>query len=374
MSTALADRLESLRARGVSVVDPRQTYLDDILDLDRICAGAVLHPGARLVGPKTFVGPGAQVGSEGPAMLDNTVLGANSEVASGYLKDSVLLRDARVGANVHCRTGTLLEEEASVAHAVGLKHTILLSFVTMGSLINFCDALIAGGTSRRDHSEIGSGFIHFNFTPWGRSGDKATPSLIGDVPSGVFLRERRIFLGGMSGLVGPQKVGYGSMTVAGQVVRKEVAPSRLSGDVQRPVDKEFSFQELDRSERRRKLNLEYIGQLFALRAFYQEVRLRRIPEGQAFTHLRVVTEAAISLLSESIAERKKRLRDFAEERRMSLPSLSVEVPPCPLPLAATVPYVDHVAWVKNLPDPEVLCLSAWLKSIVQSPALAVPVP
>ena len=33
----------------------------------------------------------------------------------------------------------------------------------------------------REHTEVGSRFIHFNFTPRGQSGDKATPSLIGDV-------------------------------------------------------------------------------------------------------------------------------------------------------------------------------------------------
>src|SRR5262245_64276449 len=117
-----------------------------------------------------------------------------------------MLRDTRVGSNAHIRVGTLLEEEASTAHAVGLKHTILMSFVTMGSLINFCDALISGGKSRREHTEVGSGFIHFNYTTWGHNGDKATPSLIGDVVNGEFIRNERIFLGGLSGIVGPQKV------------------------------------------------------------------------------------------------------------------------------------------------------------------------
>jgi hypothetical protein len=78
---------------------------------------------------------------------------------------------------------------------------------------------------------MGSGFIHFNFTPRGRSGDKATPSLIGDVVHGVFLRQPRIFLGGLSGIVGPQKVGFGSFTVAGQVLRREVPSNRIVGDV-----------------------------------------------------------------------------------------------------------------------------------------------
>jgi hypothetical protein len=147
-----------------------------------------------------------------------------------------------------------MEEEASTAHAVGLKHTVLMSFVTMGSLINFCDGLISGGKSRREHTEVGSGFIHFNYTPWGNSGDKATPSLIGDVVHGVFLRQPRIFLGGLSGIVGPQKVGFGSFTIAGQIVRKEIPSNRVVGDVPRKVDRGF-YRPTQAPTRVLKLNL-----------------------------------------------------------------------------------------------------------------------
>jgi UDP-N-acetylglucosamine/UDP-N-acetylgalactosamine diphosphorylase len=87
-----------------------------------------------------------------------------------------------MGLGGHVREACLLEEQANGAHCVGLKHTILFPFVTLGSLINFCDCLMAGGTSRKDHSEVGSSYIHFNFTP---EGDKTTASLIGDVPRGT---------------------------------------------------------------------------------------------------------------------------------------------------------------------------------------------
>src|SRR5690606_7218348 len=208
-------------------VDPRQTYVAPDVSLERVCSGVVLHPGSRVSGARTFLGPGAEVGVEGPATLVDAVLGAGARVDAGYVEGAVLLAKARAGWGAHLRPGTLLEEEASTAHCVGLKHTILLSFVTLGSLINFCDVLMAGGTSRRDHSEVGSGFIHFNFTPWGEHGDKATPTLVGDVAHGVFLRERRIFLGGAGGMVGPGRVGYGSVTAAGQVIRRPVAAECL---------------------------------------------------------------------------------------------------------------------------------------------------
>lgn len=363
MRQNLEAKLDLLEANGVSIIDRRQTYLDEKVDETRICRGAVLYPGTRLIGTRTFVGPGARVGIEGPAVLENTTIAENSEVASGYLNEAVLLRNARVGSNAHIRVGTLMEEEASTAHAVGLKHTVLMSFVTMGSLINFCDALISGGKSRSEHTEVGSGFIHFNYTPRGRSGDKATPSLIGDVVHGVFLRQQRIFLGGLSGIVGPQKVGFGSFTVAGQVVRKEIPGNRMVGDVPRKVDTQF-YASTEAPKRIMKLNLEYIGQLTALQAWYRKVRLARIPASRKYAHIRIVTQAALDLLSVCIDERVKKLRQFLEERGLPIPSLSLSNPPCPLRIEAKHPYVDHIDWIMDLSQVEVEKGLSWLQSIV----------
>jgi hypothetical protein len=365
MNRNLEERLDILEARDVTIVDRRQTYLDEAVDVSRVCRGAVLYPGTRLVGARTFIGPHAKVGIEGPAVLVNTVIGQNAQVASGYLNEAVMLRDTRVGSNVHIRAGTLLEEEASTAHAVGLKHTILMSFVTMGSLINFCDGLISGGTSRQKHTEVGSGFIHFNFTPRGQRGDKATPSLIGDVAHGVFLRQPRIFLGGLSGIVGPQKVGFGSFTFAGQVLRREVPPNRVVGTVPRNVDKEVRAL-YESPNRILKLNLEYIGHLSAMRAWYRDVRLARIPERLDHEHLRVVTQAASELLSVCIDERIQRLREYLDERGLPVPTLSFAIPPCPMKIEPSNPYVDHIKWVSGLSDVHVQLGVSWLQSIVEN--------
>ena len=359
----LEAKLDVLEAKGVRIIDRRQTYLDEAVDESRICSGTVLYPGTRLVGARTFIGPGAKVGVEGPAVLENTVMGEDTEVASGYLNHAVMLRNARVGSNAHIRGGTLMEEEASIAHAVGLKHTVLMSFVTMGSLINFCDGLISGGQSRREHTEVGSGFIHFNYTPWGKSGDKATPSLIGDVVHGVFLRQQRIFLGGLSGIVGPQKVGFGSLTIAGQVLRREIPSNRIVGDVPRKVDKEF-YSPTEIPTRIVKLNLEYIGQLAALQAWYREVRLARIPASREYAHIRIVTQAALELLSVCIEERVERLRQFVEERGLPIPRLSLSNPPCPLSIEPRHPYVDHIEWIMELSQVEVEKGVSWLQSVV----------
>lgn len=365
-------RLSELIDRGVEIVDPRQTYVAPDVSVARVCSGVVLHPGTRLCGARTFLGPGAQVGVEGPATLVDAVLGARARVDAGYVEGAVLLDDARAGWGAHLRPGTLLEEQASTAHCVGLKHTILLSFVTLGSVINFCDVLMAGGTSRKDHSEVGSGFIHFNFTPWGQRGDKATPSMAGDVVHGVFLRQRRIFLGGAGGMVGPLSVGYGSVTAAGQVTRRPVGSERLVYQDMRRLDRPFVPGARDRLEPRLTRNIDYIRQLVALRAWYRHVRLARIPNAPPHQPARAVIEAALETLTLCIGERVKRLTGFIDERGGTLPALTleVEIPACPLPLGGDEPGVDHIAWVEGLSDAQVDAGVAWLGRIAAGVAPA----
>lgn len=364
---SLHDRLDFLSRKGVELIDPRQIFLDRDVCLERIFPGSVLFPGTRLLGANTLVAPGARIGSEGPATIADSAIGENAEVASGFVTGSVLLNNARIGSNGHIRVGTLLEEEASTAHAVGLKHTVLTSFVTLGSLINCCDCLVSGGRSRSNHTEVGSGFIHFNFTPWGESGDKATPSLIGDIPRGVFLREERIFIGGISGMVGPSRVGFGSFTVAGQVVRSDVSDNRVRSEVSRPIDAPWNFQGRGPIGPRVERNLEYIGQLLALRAWYTDVRKRRLSVDQASSHLGMAVEAAVRLLDSSIDERLTRLRQFLDTADRSLQPIQFPAIRCPLLLAETNSKLHcHVDWVRSLSSEDVKLGARWLQEIVDT--------
>lgn len=354
--------LEALIARGVEIVDPRQTFVAPEVRAERVGEGTVLHPGTRLHGARTFLGPGCEIGREGPAVLRDAVLGARARVDAGYLERAVLLDEARAGAGSHFRPGTLLEEQASTAHAVGLKHTILLAFVTLGSLINFCDCLMAGGRSRSDHSEVGSGFIHFNYTPWGEQGDKATPSLIGDVVHGVFLRERRIFLGGSGGLVGPSRIGFGAITGAGQVVRSDVPAETLVLGPAPSVRVKRDLGKIDGAEPRARRNLEYIAELVALRAWYREVRLARArSEGT-----RTLVACALETLDECIEERRTRLAAFLRERGRVLPTLHLDATrPCPIAFDPALADLDHVAWVRSLSEEQVEHGVAWLSAIAR---------
>jgi UDP-N-acetylglucosamine/UDP-N-acetylgalactosamine diphosphorylase len=302
------DTVAQLIARGVRIPNPASVYIADDVDAERISGnGVTIWPGCRIHGAKTVISAGCQLGAEGPVTLDNCRLGPNVALKGGYFKQSVFLDGANMGLGAQVREGCLLEEEANGAHCVGLKQTILFPFVTLGSLINFCDCLMAGGTSRQDHSEVGSSYIHFNYTP---DGDKTTASLFGDVPRGVMLDQPAIFLGGQGGAVGPLRLGFGTVVAAGSVLIEDVLEDgRLVSAAPRPSftreRRPHSYKNLTRIVRN---NVIYLANLAALEQWYRSVR-QPFFAGQELGDL--VYEGALGMLSLARDERLKRLKAMA---------------------------------------------------------------
>lgn len=219
-------KIQTLLGKGVKIPNPKSVEIGNDVDTDRISGdGIVIYSGCKIYGSSTLLLKGTKLGYEGPVTVKDCQVGPHVELKGGFFQNAVFLKKASMGLGANIREGTILEEESNGAHTVGLKQTILFPFVTLGSLINFCDCLMTGGTSRKDHSEVGSSYIHFNYTP---NQDKATASLIGDVPRGVILNLRPIFLGGQGGLVGPCRLEFGTVIAAGSIYRKdELKPGRL---------------------------------------------------------------------------------------------------------------------------------------------------
>lgn len=293
-----------LLAKGVQMPNPATVTIDADVDPQRISGdGVVIHPGARIRGERTVICAGAELGREGPVTIENCAVGPNVELKGGYAAKAVFLQGANLGLGHHVREGSILEEEAGGAHTVGLKQTILFPFVTLGSLINMCDCLMAGGTSRRDHSEVGSSYIHFNFTP---TGDKATPSMFGDVARGVLLRERPVFLGGQGGSVGPVRVAYGTVVGAGEVVRSDITAENqliLTGAT-RAMSRDFDPGVIRGVGRLTTRNVEYLAALDALEAWY---RTARAPFFAAQPMGELMADMALRALAAARKERAKRL-------------------------------------------------------------------
>jgi len=385
--------------KGVNIPQPDSVFIGPDVCIENIASDVTLMPGCRIEGAATVVGSGSVIGSEGPAVILNCQLDQNVTLGSGYFESSVFLSGASMGSGAHVRPGCLLEEQANGAHTVGIKQTVLLSYVTLGSLINFCDCLMSGGTSRKNHSEVGSSYIHFNFTP---HQDKATPSLIGDVPHGVLLDQAPIFLGGQGGLVGPARLAFGSVVPAGQVLRRDIL--ELGQLIIEPSIPAMArkYDPLIYGSIRRIVenNLNYIGQLKALKQWYSQIRKAFMSHDPVSASCR---EGAIRVLNLIVNERIKRLDELSEKLTESIVRLgrhddprsvdyvqqqknfiadwpkiksdlelmeSENSPPAPGLLTAALPArgqsSEYLSWITGL-DPTIKKESTvWLDSIVRS--------
>jgi len=372
--------------RGVVVHHPGTVVLD--VSPEQIAPGTEIFPGCRISGSETSIGPACRIGAEAPATLVNCQFGTGVRFCGGFAEASVFLDGASVGSGAHIRPGTLLEEQASCAHTVGLKQTILMPHVTLGSLINFCDCLMAGGTGPRDHSEVGSSYIHFNFTP---HQDKATASLIGDVPRGVMLDQPPVFLGGQGGLVGPVRIAYGTVLAAGTICRRDVLDAGLlvfgqaGGQRKQTPYLLKQYGDIDRICRN---NLIYIGNLHALAAWYACIRpllTAGTPCAQACLHgarrlLAAAAEERAAQLEKLAAKIAAAPGPHASHRRLLalrprlehvaiIPGRVGDAPPADL-LAAIKhnPQPDYIETIKSLPATARQAGTAWLQSVVDAVA------
>lgn len=299
-------QVNNLINKGVIIPNPEAVEIGDEVNLNRISGdGVVIHTGCKIFGNSTLISKNSKIGFEGPVTLDNCYLGPNVELKGGFFKQAVFLKNSYMGYGAHVREGTIFEEESGGAHTVGLKQTILFPFVTLGSLVNFCDCFMSGGSSRKNHSEVGSSYIHFNYTP---NQDKATPSMMGDVPRGVMLDQRPVFLGGQGGLVGPCCLAFGTVVAAGSICRKDekrenrlvIAGAAKSGNIP------FSPGRYQSSKRIMQNNIIYIANLIALREWYLHVRSMFVSNDFPNALLAGLNQN----ISLAIAERIKRLKEL----------------------------------------------------------------
>ncbi len=153
MTSNISDKIKELLNKGVLIPDPHNVHIGDEVDTGRISGnGVAIYPGCKIFGKSVLILDNVKIGYEGPVTLENCQVGPEVTIKNGFLKEAVFLKGVNLGSGSHVRGGTILEEEASIAHTVGLKHTILFPYVTLGSLVNFCDCFMAGGTSRKNHS------------------------------------------------------------------------------------------------------------------------------------------------------------------------------------------------------------------------------
>lgn len=301
-------RIASLLNRGVEVWGHERNYIDADVPIDNIEPGAILY-NCTLSGPNTVIGAGSKIGESGHARVHDCQIGRDCSLGAGTYDGATLLDGAKVRGYAEIRPGTLLEEQVEAAHSVAFKNTILTATCVTGSLLNYCDLFMSGGTSRSDHSEVGSGAIHFNFDP---RGDK-WGSLLGDV-RGVLLRSAPVFVGGQAGVVAPATVEFGAVVAAGSIVRKNVPADCVQFDAAQARTLQGFDREVYPSVRRKIANTaRLVGNLWAFVAWYEQVRVLH-----ADAHERLLYEAGAEQARRHIRERVKRLRKMIGKLEHSL--------------------------------------------------------
>lgn len=290
-------RLARLSDRGVKVWGAEQVWIAEDVRLERIEPGAEIYQ-AALSGSDLFIGTGTRVGISGPARISDCQIGRGCEIGAGTFDGATFLDGACIRGFAEVRPGTLLEEQTEAAHSVAFKNTILTATCVAGSLINFCDLFMTGGTSRSDHSEIGSGAIHFNFDP---RGDK-WGTLVGD-PSGLLLRRAPIFIGGQVGIVGPVEIDFGAVVAAGSMVRKNVPADCIYADSGPDgIQTGFDRQRYGRISRKLMTTAKLAGTYLALWNWYRQIRLPHAHE-----HEVALYEGAIRQIELNLRERARRI-------------------------------------------------------------------
>ena len=116
--------------KGVRIACPDSIEIGPEVDLDQISGdGVVIHAGSQIFGNATVISRGVRVGSEAPACIKNCQIGPEVELKGGFFEEAVFLAKVKAGLGSHVREASIFEEQASIAHTVGTKHTILFPYL-----------------------------------------------------------------------------------------------------------------------------------------------------------------------------------------------------------------------------------------------------
>jgi bifunctional UDP-N-acetylglucosamine pyrophosphorylase/glucosamine-1-phosphate N-acetyltransferase len=189
-------------AHGVTLRDPRSTYIDVGVRLER---DVRVEPGALLTG-STVVETGSVIGPN--SVLHDTHVGPNC-----VIKPMVVCNGARLGAEVavgpmaRLREGTVVEDTSKIGNFVETKKAHLGVGVKAGHLSYLGDCSIGAKTN------IGAGTITCNYDGWGKHHT--------EIGEGAFI-------GSNASLVAPVTIGEGAIVGAGSVVTEAVGDEDLA--------------------------------------------------------------------------------------------------------------------------------------------------
>jgi bifunctional UDP-N-acetylglucosamine pyrophosphorylase/glucosamine-1-phosphate N-acetyltransferase len=194
--------LVRLMAEGVTVLDPRATYVDADVAIGR---DTILYPGVRLEG-RTVIGEGCVIGT-GCQVTDMTVGDRVTLRPYCVVEGSVVEGDVTLGPFARLRPGTVIQTGADIGNFIEIKKSIIGRKVKAHHVGYLGDATVGEGAN------IGAGTIICNY-----DGVRKNQTHIG----------ARAFVGTNSSLVAPLRIGDDAYVGAGSVITQDVPAGALA--------------------------------------------------------------------------------------------------------------------------------------------------
>jgi len=193
--------LDSWMRRGVTVMDPATTWVEDDVVLE---PDATLLPGVQLLGA-THVAEDAVVGPD--CTLEDCEVGAGARVVRTHAQLAVVGPRAQVGPFAYLRPGSTIAEGGKVGTFVETKNSTIGAGAKVPHLSYVGDAEIGEG------SNIGAGTVVANY-----DGVAKHRTVVG----------AHVRTGSNNTFVAPVSIGDGAGTGAGTTVREDVPAGALA--------------------------------------------------------------------------------------------------------------------------------------------------
>ncbi len=193
--------LEKLMINGVTVIDPKNTYIDadTVIGQD-----SVIFPGTIIEG-KCRLGENCQIGPY--THLKDVETGNAVRAKNSVIIESTIGNNVTVGPFAYIRPGTVLDDEVKVGDFVEIKKSVISKGSKVPHLSYIGDAEIG------EKVNVGAGTITCNY-----DGSKKWKTVIGN----------NAFIGSNTNLIAPVEVGRDSLIGAGSTITRNVPDGALS--------------------------------------------------------------------------------------------------------------------------------------------------
>ncbi|MBE6989861.1 MAG: glucosamine-1-phosphate N-acetyltransferase [Ruminococcaceae bacterium] len=194
-------QMDRLQARGVTVIDPANTYVDPTCTVE---SGVTLLPGTVLRG-KTHIAAGCEIGPN--TMIRDSSIGKGTTVNASQVNESVIGAHTTVGPFAYVRPDCTIGDGCRVGDFVEVKNSVI------GDGTKISHLTYVGDSDVGQRVNFGCGTVTTNF-----DGHKKYRCTIGD----------DVFLGCNTNLIAPVTLGNGSYTAAGSTITTDVPADALA--------------------------------------------------------------------------------------------------------------------------------------------------